>query len=276
MHINTIMASKPKICLLPRTVVRVTGDHVRDFFQGLVTNDLRKLSPEKPLYSALLTPQGRFLFDFFLLDTPDILLEVSASHCEALIKKLCFYRLRAKVFFEPLKWYVYARWGDSANAGGVIFCDPRLADMGERILSPTPLTTTASPEEFLSHRLSLGVPDTEDLEGLFPLEGNLDYLNGVDFHKGCYVGQEVTSRVKRRGTVRKRLFPVCLDTCPPAGTAIFSGARAVGEIRSGVGRNALGLVRVDKLNTPLTANTISLEIRYPSYLPLSLTSRFPV
>ena len=270
------MELPPKICPLDtRGVVRVAGDDARDFLQGLVTNDLRRLDPKTPLYAALLTPQGRFLFDFFLLDTPEgILLE--AARCSALMKKLDFYRLRAQVRLEKLPWQVWVGWGNSVSGAarvseGVAFRDPRLPELGERFLTPTALQATASPEAFLDHRLTLGVPDTEDMEARFPLECNLDHLKAIDFQKGCYVGQEVTSRVKRRGTVRKRLLPLSLslsleDSCPPPGTAILANGRSVGELCSGRGPKALGFLRLDKLNEALTANGVPLRVQIPSFL----------
>lgn len=262
-----------------RSVIAVAGEDRLSFLQGLVSNDVRRVTAGRAIYAALLTAQGKYLFDFFIVDAGDALwLDCEAARADALVRRLGIYRLRADVTITPLSdgFTVVAGFGPGAAAAvglagadsgaavalahGVAFLDPRLPAAGLRCLLPAGDVPAfladhglapASRDDFERHRLSLGLPDgSRDLivERSLLLECGFDELNGVDWHKGCYVGQEVTARSKHRGLIRKRLVPVRLTgPLPSPGTPILQGERTVGEIRSGIEDMALALVQLDAL-----------------------------
>ncbi|HUB85563.1 MAG TPA: hypothetical protein VL971_07695, partial [Rhizomicrobium sp.] len=195
-----------------RGVVALSGPDARSFLQGLITNDIDRLAPEKSIYAALLTPQGKILFDFLIADdgTGTILLDCPAASRDALIKRLSMYRLRAKVEIAPRDdLAVFASWDGSALPGQS-FKDPRLPALGGRSIEPK----ADGKRGYLAHRLSLGVPEAADFgsDRMFALDAGLDELHAIAFDKGCYVGQELTARMKHRGTARKRLLLVQSDT----------------------------------------------------------------
>ncbi|MFP4004203.1 MAG: YgfZ/GcvT domain-containing protein [Alphaproteobacteria bacterium] len=258
-----------------RAVLAVTGPDARTFLQGLVTNDMNRASPEQALYAALLTPQGKFLFDFFVLEQDGgFRLDCAAERAAELKKRLTMYKLRADVAVSEEEGSGVAAFVGAAPPGapedaepgrawplpeGIAFADPRLAGLGFRVIAPRPalerLIAEAGAERrdetgYDRHRLALGVPagglDIEP-DRSFLLESNLDELNGVDFRKGCYVGQELTARTKHRGTIRKRLMPVNVSgPLPEPGTPVTAGKATVGEMRSGRGGRALALIRLDR------------------------------
>lgn len=262
-----------------RGLIGVGGVDARGFLQNLVTNDLRRLTPRRPLYALLLTPQGKFLHDFFVMELPDADADTAfALDCERhrradLLRRLAFYKLRSEVVLADLtdRYAVHAAFGQGASAalgltsepaaqtagGGVMFVDPRLSDLGARMVCPGgedgswPGLRRATLDEYREHRLSLGIADgSRDLvvERTFPLEAGLDDLNAIDFSKGCYVGQELTTRTRHRGTIRKRLLPVFVEgPLPRPGTAVTLEDRQIGEIRSGRGRRALAMLRLEVL-----------------------------
>ncbi|MEK6541793.1 MAG: folate-binding protein [Pseudomonadota bacterium] len=196
--------------LSDRAVVRLSGDDVQAFLQSLVTNDV---SGSLPIYNALLTPQGKMLFDFFVwIDGDDALIDCEAARAEALVKRLTLYRLRRAITisFDP---ELAVHW--SMDAGEA--ADPRLAALGQRWLAPP--TGGDTSDEYHAHRLSLGV--TEGVAELGDgttlwLECNAAELNGVSFTKGCYVGQENTARMNWRSTVNRRLVVVPIADADPA------------------------------------------------------------
>lgn len=258
--------------LADRGVIRVTGEDAREFLQGLVSNDMRRVAPDRAIYAALLTPQGKYLFDFFIADADGaLLIDCERARLPELIKRLTIYKLRSKAMLENVSdaFKVAALWGgDSGNlgfadepgsaaayAGGVAFTDPRLAAAGVRLIVPVdaalPDGVDADAEAYDAHRLSLGLPDgSRDmvLEKAILLESGFDELNGVDWKKGCYMGQELTARTKYRGLVKKRLVPVGIEgPLPEPGTPVMSGDKEVGELRSGQGSRALALIRLEVL-----------------------------
>ncbi|MBI2236826.1 MAG: folate-binding protein YgfZ [Magnetospirillum sp.] len=254
------MADKLCMRLDHRAVVAVGGEERRAFLQGLVSNDVNKIEPGRALYAALLTPQGKFLFDLFISERDDmLLLETEAARAEELRKKLSLYKLRAKVTIAVTDHEVWAALGDDAAAAAVAggFVDPRAAAAGVRLLL-TPGGGAAlaaagfAPGSFADwdrNRIRLGLPDgSRDLlveKGIL-LENGFEELHGVDFEKGCYMGQELTARTKYRGLVRKRLMPVAIDgPAPEPGTEVRFGEAEAGEMRSSSGDVGLALIRLE-------------------------------
>jgi folate-binding protein YgfZ len=254
--------------LLPhRSVISVAGADRIEFLQGLISNDTRKVAPDHAIWAALLTPQGRFLNDMFVADAggDTFFLEIERERASALARKLKMYTLRSKVTVEDLgdTLEVAAAFGDDASKalgieGTVSFVDPRLEVLGVRVIAPAGQTATLlsargfaqSPlAAYDALRLPLGVPDgSRDLqvEKALLLENGFDELNGVDWKKGCYMGQELTARTKYRALIRKRLFPVRVDgVLPEPGTPIHRDSEEVGELRSGTGDRALAMLRLD-------------------------------
>jgi folate-binding protein YgfZ len=267
-----------------RAVIAISGPQARDFLQGLVTNDVvGGLAPGTGLYAALLSAQGKILFDFLVTEGEGaVLVDVARESQEALLKKLQLYRLRAKVEIEPrdqLGVYLDLR-GHPDNRPtsyadrAVSFRDPRLAVLGTRSIGaraemPVELSSSAA---YHAARLATGVPEGADFgsEKIFALDAGLAELNGVSFTKGCYIGQELTSRMKHRATSRKRILRIAAETpLPRIGTGITVGAVEVGEIVSTYGTNGFALVRLDRLDeTPgdATAAGIAVTLTRPPWL----------
>ena len=254
--------------LLPhRSVISVAGADRIEFLQGLISNDTRKVAPDRAIWAALLTPQGRFLNDMFVADAGNdaFFLETDRDRAAALAKKLKMYTLRSKVTVEDLgaTLEVAAAFGGGASKmsgieGAVSFADPRLETLGMRVIAPTGHAATllcacgfaeAPLATYDALRLSLGVPDgSRDLqvEKALLLENGFDELNGVDWKKGCYMGQELTARTKYRALIKKRLFPVRIEgVLPEPGTPVRRDGEEVGELRSGTGDRALAMLRLD-------------------------------
>jgi tRNA-modifying protein YgfZ len=190
--------------LIDRTLLRLAGDDTRGFLQGLVTNDLALLAPQRPLWAGLLTPQGKALFDFILwTDGEDVLIDCEAEAAEELAKRLALYRLRRKIAIEPAE-RLAVHWSPDSPQGPA---DPRIAELGFRWLAPPSDPTRG----WLAHRLSFGVTEGRSELGsdkTLWLECNAAELNGVSFTKGCYVGQENTARMNYRSKVNRRLVVV--------------------------------------------------------------------
>jgi len=230
-----------------RSVVLVTGPDAAGFLQGLVTSDIAALSPDSAGYTALLTPQGKILFDFLFERRADgFLIDCAAAQRDALVKRLGFYKLRAKVEIAA-RDDLHVAVSERAAPG--FFADPRTADLGFRgFVAQRPATETT---DYDARRIALGIADSEADIGsgeLFPHEANLDQLGAVSFTKGCYVGQEVVSRMEHRGTARTRILPLRLEgVAPLKGTAIKAGPKQIGTMLSSSGNRALGLLRLDRL-----------------------------
>ncbi|MDX5416751.1 MAG: folate-binding protein [Alphaproteobacteria bacterium] len=272
-----------------RGIVRIGGPEARSFLQGLVTNNVDQADGAQLVYAALLTPQGKFLFDFFMAGDPAdpeaVLLDCDGARAGDLVKRLSMYKLRAKVEIEDRSgdFAVIAYWNEDGSpmAGGPGLPDPRHPQMGRRAIVPEKAADTAMlPEEaWHRHRISLGIGEAaEDFEPdrTFPLEVNFAELNGIDFHKGCFVGQEVTSRTKRRGSVRKRLLPVHVEgDMPEPGTPVKGGVREVGTIHSTDARSAraLALLRLDLIGgAVLEAGQAEIRPEIPGWLEASIES----
>lgn len=295
------------IHLEDRCVIRVSGPEAFDFLQGLISNDMQKVTPEHAIYAALLTPQGKFLFDFFISQLGDsYLLETRAASLADLLKKLKLYKLRADVTIEDKSgdYNVIALIGNLPDAikppshgergtawtiqSGLAYIDPRLAAMGARILleqdhaAKTIETWGIDILEISSythHRLSLGIPEGGvDIipEKAFLLESNFDEMAGVDHQKGCYIGQETTSRTKRRGSVRRRILPVTFNGPPePSGTMIKAGDVEIGSILSSAATQALASIRLDRWQkakddgATIKAKDSPISIHVPDWITLS-------
>ncbi|MGE0746525.1 MAG: folate-binding protein YgfZ [Rhodospirillales bacterium] len=287
--------------LADRAVLRVSGPDARGLLQGIVTNDMERVAPARAIWAALLTPQGKYLHDFMIAqDAEGFLFDADAARLAELKKRLAMYRLRAKVTIEEQPGLaVFALWDADAAArcgladapgaaapwqNGIAFVDPRLAALGARAILPADAAAAAAlqsagfaaakPGEYERHRIALGVPDgARDLvaDKSYPMENGFDALNGIDFAKGCYVGQEVTARMKHRGLVKKRLFPVAIEgDPPPPGTAVRRGAVDAGELRGAAGGIGLALLKLDQAfaddAAPLTAGDARLTPRKPAWM----------
>lgn len=233
-----------RIALLPdRAVLEVAGDDRVSFLQGLVSNDVAAAGPGRAVWAALLTPQGKWLADFFVLaDGPRLLLDCEAAQADMLAQRLSRYRLRANVAIRRLPMPVHAAWGGPPPPGPVQAPDPRLPEAGSRILGEV-AAVNATADDYDLHRLALGLPaGSRDLESEKStlVESGFDELNGISWDKGCYMGQELTARTKYRGLVKRRLTAVRVQGPLPArGTPVCDGAAEVGTMRSG--RDGLGL-----------------------------------
>ena len=276
-----------------RGVIAVAGDDRVEFLQGLISNDTTKVAPGHAVWAALLTPQGRFLNDMFVAaDGETLLLETERERAAGLARKLSLYKLRSRVKVEDRSatMEVAAVFGDVIDAAGlsqdglVSFADPRLPELGVRVLGPVGKVAAALSghgcterplADYDALRLSLGVPDgSRDLvvEKALLLENGFDELNGVDWKKGCYMGQELTARTKYRALIRKRLFPVRVEgTLPAPGTTILDGSDEVGEVRSGVDGRALAMLRLDAIGPghTLTAGAARLVPEKPGWMRLA-------
>jgi folate-binding protein YgfZ len=270
------MTIRSFVALPERGLLVVAGEERVGFLQGLVSNDVAKVGEARAIHAALLTAQGRYLHDFFIAAAGEMLvLDCEAARLPDLQRRLGLFRLRAKVTIAPdtADRAVFAAFGEGAAAGlglpdeagaaipfagGTAFVDPRLAALGVRVVAPREAAAKAlrdagfAPAAFADWdrlRLLLGVPDgSRDLpvEKAILLESGFDELNGVDWKKGCYIGQELTARTKYRGLVKKRLMPVAIEGAIPApGTVIRMGDAEAGELRSGRDGIALALLRLD-------------------------------
>jgi len=252
-------AISPSCALLTsRAVLGVDGPDWRSFLQGLVTQDVETLTDGELRFAALLTPQGRLLFDLFLLGREDgCLVDCAVEHRPALLQKLKMYRLRAKVAIAEQPTPVWALWGvESAPADWRP--DPRAAGLGWRgygVAAPAG-AAVVSEADYVAHCFALGAPGPADWghDRSYPIEANFDLLSGIDFSKGCFVGQETTSRMKRRGTVKSRMAPITFDGPPPApGAPLLAGGLRAGQVTSGRDGGAMALLRLDRLGQgPLT------------------------
>ncbi len=242
-----------------RSVLAISGPQASSFLQGLITNDMERLETEKAIYTALLTPQGKILFEFLVIKAGDDNFQVdcAAMQQDDLVRRLMLYRLRAKVEIAETPLGVAAAWGkDELPAlpnDALIFIDPRLPQLGLRVIAPAEkLKNYFSNDEgsYHEHRLGLGIPDSADLppDSVFALDAGFEELNGVSFSKGCYVGQEVTSRMKHRASARKRFFIVETGGICPQGTPLEAGGKKIGVLGTGDGNIALALARVDRVS----------------------------
>ena len=291
----------PTFSLLPhRGVIAIAGADRVEFLQGLISNDTTKVAPGQAIWAALLTPQGRFLNDMFVVDagadasSDTLFLETERERAPALARKLKMYTLRSKVTVEDrtASLEVAAVFGDDSIKalgidGAVSFTDPRLAALGVRVIAPAGQTAALLAARGIAEaplaaydalRLELGVPDgSRDLqvEKALLLENGFDELNGVDWKKGCYMGQELTARTKYRALIKKRLFPVKVEgALPEPGAPVLLDGQEVGELRSGSGDRALALLKVEaaRAGTALTAGNARVTPEIPGWMRLPETA----
>jgi tRNA-modifying protein YgfZ len=284
-----------KAALLPdRGVLKVVGDDARKFLHGLVTADMLGLTPGQARFCALLTPQGKIIADFFVAEAPQaegggFFLDIPRAVAPTLVEKLNLYKLRAKVLVEDLTEIlgVIAAWdGSGTTKQGLCYADPRLPALGLRVmLAPHRAAAAANDlgatlvnaEDYEAHRIGLAVP----LGGLdfaygdaFPHEADMDQLGGVDFAKGCYVGQEVVSRIEHRGIARTRTVALRYDGAAPAsGAPITVGERQVGTMGSAARGRGIALIRLDRVaeaeQSALAAGGIPIRLVKPDWARFS-------
>ena len=300
------MTESIKAVVLPdRKIVAVSGTDGVKFLQGLMTNDIRRLTQDRALYTGFLTGQGKLLCDAFVKQDGDrILIDIATTFVEDFVKRLSAFKLRAAVEIGETApdLAVAAVWGTGATArleldsaeGAVgnsalaeahlAFVDPRIAALGARLIYPAdvpieaklarPGFAIATPADYTGHRLALGIADTAEIGGevCYPLEANFEMLHGVDFKKGCYIGQELTARMKLKGELRKRILPVSgLAPLPTAGTPVMADGTTLGPLIAASGTRGLALLRLDRLadakEEAIRAQDVQLSIHWPSWLP---------
>jgi folate-binding protein YgfZ len=273
--------SSDPILLADRGVLRVSGPQCETFLQDLVTNDVTALASGEGRYAALLTPQGKILFDMIIIAIEEdgaraFLIDCAREQAGDLARRLGFYKLRAKVTIEDRSdaIAVLAYLDAAPQAPGIVVRDPRSASLGYRAYVPRQQANSAQSDTtaYNSRRIAAGVPKGGidfTYGDAFPHEANLDRINGIDFKKGCYIGQEVVSRMQHRGTARKRIVHVTFPgDPPPLGSEIKAGDTLIGTIGSSAGRHGLAMVRLDRAEeakaagtTPL-ASGVTLDIQF--------------
>ncbi len=278
-----------------RGIIKIDGPDARTFLQGLVSNDVERADGSGAIYAAFLTPQGKYLHDFFIVgDGETLYLETAKSDVPDLAKRLSMYKLRSKATVEDVsaEMDVAVIFGDGSDGvltsgvaqekrsdGAIVYIDPRLSAAGLRVILPTSADPTAldgdiaDAEDYERHRIALGLPEApHDLikEKSILLESGFDELHGVDWKKGCYMGQELTARTKYRGLVKKRLVPVRIDDAVETGTDIMADGKIVGDMRSVSGDTGIAMLRLAAIQggAPLTAGDASVTVAVPDWMNL--------
>lgn len=269
--------------LTDRGVVKVGGEDARHFLNGLVTTNIDLVRPGLGRFGALLTPQGKIIADFLVTEIPaghggGFLLDCPKSLAQPLAARLGIYKLRAKVTIENLSdaFGVLAVWdGQPQMTPDLAFADPRNEALGWRVLVPAELASkaataigaeTADESEYEAHRIACGAPCGGidfAYNDAFPHDANMDRLHGVDFDKGCYIGQEVVSRMQHRGTARTRIVRIGLDGSVAAGTPVMAGDKTLGTLGSSTGERGLALLRIDRVADAVEAGTPVLADGHP-------------
>src|SRR4051812_23586377 len=268
-----------------RGVVAIGGADARKFLNDLITSEIGRTDAGGAAYGGLLTPQGKILFDFIVFaDGERFLFDLPVALVPDFVKRLTFYRLRAKVEIADLSAErgVLAAWGrDHPVIDGIVAADPRLAELGYRAIVPKEAVALAnhalaSEAEYDAHRIGLGVPEGGidfAFGDAFPHDADMDQLAGVDFDKGCYVGQEVVSRMEHRGTARRRIILAKGNGLVP-GTEITAGGKPLGQIASAASGQGLALVRLDRAKAAIDQGQPILAGENPLALILPPWARF--
>ena len=258
-----------------RAAVAVTGPEARPFLNRLLSQEVETLAPGDLRAAALLTPQGRVLYDLFLFGEADgVRIDVAAAARDDLVRRLTMFRLRADVQIAPNDAPVHALWGEGAGEAPPGWRrDPRAPAAGWRALGGPDAPGAEDHDEaaYRLHRFTLGLPEAVE-DGLsdraYATELNMDLLAAVDFSKGCFVGQETTSRMKRRGGVRSRVLPLAVEGEAPApGAEVLAGALRAGEVAATCGDLALALLRLDRSGGALTLGDRPTRLARPAWLP---------
>ncbi len=286
-------------CRLPeRGLIAIEGPDARSFLQGVISNDVTKATSNQAIWAAFLTPQGKYLHDFFLVEhVGGLLLETEAARLPDLLRRLKLYKLRSQVQLQDVSddWTVAAVWGGGAigafglgtKAGsnkllsdgqGLALVDPRHQGLGLRVwlraLEVLPEIPVGDRADYERRRIALGLPDGSrdmEVEKAILLENGFDELAGVDWKKGCYMGQELTARTKYRGLIKKRLLPIEKKSDFGVGAAdVMQGDKAVGELRSVCGRHGLALLRLQALESDqaLTVGDEIVSVKIPDWVDL--------
>jgi hypothetical protein len=263
------------IASLPeRSVIAIEGADRVAFLQGLVSNDVANAQPGRAVWAALLTPQGKWLADFFIFsDGERLLLDCEADQVAMLLPRLSRYRLRMTVTLraEPAL-HVFVGWPGRPDVEGIAAPDPRLPDFAWRVLTETAVPETATAEDWDLYRLAAGLPDgSKDMEAdrSVLLEAGFDELDGVSWSKGCYMGQELTARTKYRGLVKRRLVPVIIDGPPPLpGSPVLRDGVEVGTMRSSRDQLGLASLRLDAMGASLHCGNATLVASVPAWMRL--------
>lgn len=269
---STMTAPFARQVLPNRALIRLSGENVLAFLHNVITADVAELPLAQIAYGALLSPQGKIQHEIFISNQGDrVLLDCVRSQREELMSKLVMYRLKAKISISPEDGKAVVA---EPSMGG-LNADPRLDILGER--DEVAGIGGVPKSDYDAYRLSLGIPDGELDIGVnehFPHEANLDLLNGVSFSKGCYVGQEVVSRMQHRGTARARMLPVTCDGAPPPkGTAIASGDQQIGTMLSSQGSRAMALIRLDRLaeaKALLLSAAVRVHVHRPEWMNIDV------
>jgi folate-binding protein YgfZ len=293
--------SRMHAALLPdRGVIKVIGDDARRFLNGLLTADIGKVGPGRPAFAALLTPQGKIIADFIVAeaeaeDGGGFFVDCPRALAQSLAERLNFYRLRAKIAIEDLSQTlgVLAAWdGTGATDCGLVYPDPRLPALGLRCILPPDAVAEAAAglgaaltdaAAYDAHRIAQGIPRGGldfSYGDAFPHETDMDQLGGVDFAKGCYIGQEVVSRVEHRGTARTRIVPIAYDGfAPEPGMAIMAGEKEVGRLGSTAAGHGLAMLRLDRVEDalaaglPLTAGGVPVRASKPAWARFTFSGK---
>jgi folate-binding protein YgfZ len=278
-----------------RGVLRLAGADARKFLQGLITADIDRVRDGAGLHAGLLTPQGKILFDFFVVaDGGDVLLDIARDKAAELAKLLGFYKLRAAIeIADAPSLAVAVIWGGTPSPldGAIIYPDSRLTELGVRAVLPAGAGAgdlgcdLASADDYHAFRIGLGVPEggrDYAFGEAFPHEALFDQLSGVDFTKGCFIGQEVVSRMEHRGTARRRIVPVEGDGPLPApGTSVEAGGVPIGTLGSVSGGKGLAMLRLDRAEEALArgaalmAGGVTLSLRRPTFARFAIPTTVP-
>ncbi len=260
-----------------RALIALGGADWRDYLHNLISQNVETLTEGEIRFGALLTPQGKVLYDLFVIGTAEgCWLDVAAAHRDVILQRLMIYRLRAKVTITASEVEVAVLFGQDKAPGEGWLTDPRLPDLGFRGygLAAPGGATEGDEADYVAFARSLGVPGPADwgVEKTYPIEANFDLLNGIDFKKGCFVGQETTSRMKRRGTVKTRFLPITFDgEPPPPGAEVLAGDLRAGEVLSGAAGLAMASLRLDRIEgADLTVDGRPVQVVSPDWFEQAL------
>jgi len=251
-----------------RALIRIEGPDARHFLHNLLTQNVETIEDGTLRFGALLTPQGRLMVDMMIWARGDALwLDVPVAARDALVQRLSMYRLRLNVTISARDEAVFAAWGKQPDG---FVADPRLEGLGFRAIGYAG-ETTASEDDWHLHRMAMGVAEAAldtPQDKTYPIEANFDLMNGIDFHKGCFIGQETTSRMKRRGTIKNRILPFTFEGEAPAiGAEVLNGERRAGEVTGVLGQQGLALMRLDRMDGELSVDGRVIAVTYPDWVP---------